>query len=105
MLNIATPELSPAEWHDVKAALIAVADCGCGDPAPVGPLRARLSHALNAIIGAPRAARTPPADLLPLRDFLCETGRTRQIAERHMPALYERGFSRRQIDALALLGA
>ena len=41
MLNIAPPELSPAEWRDVKAALIAVADCGCGDPAPAGPISGR----------------------------------------------------------------
>ena len=105
MLNIATPQLSSGEWQDVKAALIAVADCGCGDPAPAGPLRSRLSQMLDAVVGAPKTPRTVPADLLPLRDFLCETGRTRQLAERHMPALYARGFSRQQIDALALLGA
>lgn len=43
MLNIATPRLSSAEWQDVKAILSAVADCGCGEPAAVGPLRSRIA--------------------------------------------------------------
>jgi hypothetical protein len=40
-----------------------------------------------------------------VREFLCESGRTRAIAERHVPALAAQGYSRAQIEALALLGA
>lgn len=106
MLPIATPHLSPAEWHDVQAMLTAVADCGCGEPAAAGSLRSRLSHAVDAIIGPRKNAPAPiPDHLRPVRDFLCETGRTRRIAPHHVSTLAAQGFSRAQIDALALLGA
>ena len=78
MLTIATPRLSPAEWQDVRSTLTAVADCGCGEPEAAGSLRSRISHAVDALIGAKRAAPAPLlAHLHPVRDFLCETGRTR----------------------------
>jgi hypothetical protein len=83
MLNIATPRLSPAEWQDVQAALTAVADCGCSTR---------------------RTAMVSPK-MRPLRDFLCESGRARRISEPHVPALAAQGFSRAQIEAMALLGA
>jgi hypothetical protein len=106
MLTIATPQLSPAEWQDVQATLSAVADCGCGEPAAAGSLRSRIGHAVDALIGPKKTLPTPlPARLHPVRDFLCETGRTRQLAERHIPTLAAQGFSRAQIEALALLGA
>ncbi|HAF40283.1 MAG TPA: hypothetical protein DCG90_00685 [Sphingobium sp.] len=106
MLTIATPRLSPAEWQDVQATLAAVADCGCGQPAAAGSLRSRISHAVDVLIGPRKnAPATPPAHLAPVRDFLCETGRTRRIAERHVPTLSAQGYSRAQIEALALLGA
>ena len=106
MLPIATPHLSTAEWRDVRTALAAVADCGCGAPAASGSLRSRVAHAVDALVGPRKAAAAPlPDHLRPVRDFLCETGRTRRIAEQHVPALAAQGFSRAQIDALALLGA
>ncbi|NWK98522.1 hypothetical protein DM806_23220 [Sphingobium lactosutens] len=106
MLNIATPRLSPAEWQDVQATLSAVADCGCGQPAAAGSMRSRIAHAVDALIGPKKDAPVAlPTHLLPVRDFLCETGRTRRIAERHVPTLAAQGFSRGQIEALALLGA
>lgn len=83
MLNIATPRLSPAEWQDVQAALTAVADCGCSSRRQDGPTERYR----------------------PVRDFLCESGRTRRLAERHIPALTAQGFTRAQIEAMALLGA
>lgn len=106
MLNIATPRLSPAEWQDVKATLDAVADCGCGEAVAPGPVRARIGHALDAILGPKKAG---PVLLAPhlhdVREFLCESGRTRRIAERHIPTLAAQGYSRAQIEAMALLGA
>ena len=57
MLTIATPRLSPAEWRDVQAALSAVADCGCGQPAAAGSLRARIAHAVDALVGPNRRAQ------------------------------------------------
>lgn len=106
MLNIATPRLSPVEWQDVQAALNAVADCGCTEPAQSGSLRSRIAHAIDAMIGRKKDAPTVlPVHLRPVRDFLCETGRTRRLAEHHIPTLAAQGFSRAQIDALALLGA
>lgn len=106
MLTIATPNLSPAEWQHVQATLTAVADCGCGEPTAAGSLRSRIGHAVDALIGAKKVAPVPlPARLHPVRHFLCETGRTRRLAESHVPALAAQGFSRAQIEALALLGA
>jgi hypothetical protein len=105
MLNIATPRLSPAEWQDVKAALHAVADCGCGEPVERGALRSRIGHALDALIGPKKTPAALPEQMRPIRDFLCESGRNRRIAERHIPTLTAQGFSRAQIEAMALLGA
>ncbi len=106
MLNIATPRLSPAEWQDVRTTLAAVADCGCGPVIEQGAPRSRFARTIDRLIGAPKTLPTPlHAHLAPVRDFLCETGRTRRIAETHVPTLAAQGFSRAQIDALALLGA
>ncbi|KQN04242.1 hypothetical protein ASE85_20825 [Sphingobium sp. Leaf26] len=106
MLTIATPRLNAAEWQHVQATLSAVADCGCGEPTAAGSLRSRIGHAVDVLVGPKKAAPAPlPARLHPVRDFLCETGRTRQLAERHVPTLAAQGFSRAQIEALALLGA
>lgn len=106
MLNIATPRLNPAEWQDVRSALSAVADCGCANTVSTGSLRSRIGHMVDALIGSPvKPPVSLSAELRPVRDFLCETGRTHRIAERHIPALTAQGFSRAQIDALALLGA
>jgi hypothetical protein len=106
MLTIATPRLSPAEWQHVQQALTAVADCGCGEATAAGSLRSRVGHMVDALIGARKTVVAPlPVRLHPVRDFLCETGRTRQLAERHVPTLAAQGFSRAQIEALALLGA
>ncbi len=106
MLNIATPRLSPAEWQDVRATLTAMADCGCTPPPPAGSLRARLARAADALIGGKAAVRSElPARLHVVRDFLCESGRSRRIADHYLDALTAQGFSRAQIDALALLGA
>ncbi len=106
MLNIATPRLSPAEWQDVRTTLAAVADCGCGPSIEASASRSRFARTINRLIGAPKNRKTPlPAHLAPVRDFICETGRTRRVAETHIPTLAAQGFSRAQIDALALLGA
>jgi hypothetical protein len=105
MLNIATPQLSPREWDGVRQALGTVADCGCTEPAAPGSLRDRLGWAADALTG--REHRM--ADLSPyqraIRDFLCESGRARRIAEEHVPILDSYGFSRAQIEAMALLAA
>ncbi len=106
MLTIATPRLSPAEWRDVQAALSAVADCGCGQPAAAGSLRARIAHAVDALVGPNRQAQAAlPDRFVPVRDFLCATGRTGRIAPGHAATLAAQGYSPAQIDALALLGA
>ncbi|WP_223806650.1 hypothetical protein [Novosphingobium sp. LASN5T] len=111
LLDTATPRLSPAEWQDVKAALNAVADCPCGQPPLAGSLRDRVGRAVGAITGhvvkpRPRAAAdTIPAHLRPVRDFLCESHRTRALAHQHIPALAAQGYSPAQIEAMALLGA
>ncbi|MEC3908999.1 hypothetical protein U5A82_00460 [Sphingobium sp. CR2-8] len=106
MLNIAAPHLSPAEWRDVKATLNAVAGCGCGKASVARTFKMRFGHLLRPSMGPPKAAATSlSAPLRPVRDFLCETGRTRRLAERHIPTLTAQGFSRAQIEALALLGA
>ncbi len=105
MLNIATPDLSPQEWSGVRQALDTVADCGCGEPPVPGSLRDRIGWAVDALAG--REHRVP--DLSPyqraIRDFLCESGRARMIAEQHVPTLDSYGFTRAQIEAMALIAA
>jgi hypothetical protein len=105
MLNIATPRLSQEEWLPVQEALAAVADCGCGEGLGAGS-RSRLARWIDALVGS-KAEPAPalPEELRPMRDFLCETGRTGRLAERHVGTLHAQGFTRPQIEALALLGA
>lgn len=100
------PALTSAEWQQVRTALRAVSDCGCGDPAPQGSVRARLSHFAARVTGRDAALAAPvPAHLRPLRDFLCESERMGAPARRHFPALARQGYSEAQLAAMALIGA
>jgi len=105
MLKIATPALSPAEWTAVRHALDTVADCGCADPAPPESMRGRVARLFHALSG--HEYKTP--DISPrqrtIRDFLCESGRAGQLAEDHAAALDRFGFTRAQIEAMALIAA
>ena len=110
MLNIATPRLTAAEWDRVKSALNAVSDCGCGAPSAKAPSvkaasRSVLGRAVNRLIGEGKPAPVLPPQLEAVRTFLCETGRSHSLAEQHVPTLSAQGFTRAQIEAMALLGA
>jgi len=77
-----------------------------GSFAAAGSLRARIAHAVDALVGPNRQAQAAlPARFVPVRDFLCATGRTGRIAPAHAATLAAQGYSSAQIDALALLGA
>lgn len=106
MLDIATPDLTRHEWADVRAALAELPVYTCGEPAAPGSVRGRIGHAMDWLAG--REHRVP-APLSPrqqaLRDFLCESGRTRRIAEERAATLGTHGFTRAQIEAMALIGA
>jgi hypothetical protein len=105
MLDIATPHLTQAEWRDVKSALVAVADCGCAETRNSTSLWPRVGRSTAITSRLDETGAAPVPDLASIRDFLCETGRSHRLAERHVPALSALGFNRAQIEALALLGA
>jgi hypothetical protein len=105
MLDIAVPHLTHAEWQDVRSALVAVADCGCGETRGSTSVWSRIGRSAGFVVRRADAEPVLPQDLASIKDFLCETGRSHGLAERHIPALSAQGFSRAQIEALALLGA
>ncbi|MET0365575.1 MAG: hypothetical protein ABW169_13075 [Sphingobium sp.] len=105
MLNIATPDLNPVEWKGVRQALGTVADCGCGDPPPAGSVRDRLGRVIGAIAGHRQPVPALSPEQRTIRDFLCASGRSGHIAEDHVPALSALGYSRPQIEAMALIAA
>lgn len=105
MLDIAAPHLTHAEWQDVRSALVAVADCGCGETRGPTSLWSRVGRSAGFVVRRAETGPALPPDLASIRDFLCETGRSHSLAERHIPALSAQGFSRAQIEALALLDA
>ena len=68
--------------------------------------KAVIAHAVDALVGPNRQAQVAlPDRFVPVRDFLCATGRTGRIAPAHAATLAAQGYSPAQIDALALLGA
>ena len=103
MIDIAQPRLNDGEWRDVRATLSAIADCGCGEASPKPQKPGRLSALISALAGPPRATAALSAREDAVRRFVCETGRFRHIAEAHVPHLIAHGFSRAQIDAIAML--
>ncbi|MBL9064810.1 MAG: hypothetical protein JNN10_00795 [Sphingopyxis sp.] len=104
MLDIAAPRLTPAEWRDVRSALQAVANCGCATLRDKGSLSWRARQAIASLVGSAQHSGTP-VEFRPVLAFLCETSRQGRISEDHVPALEAKGFSRSQIEALALLGS
>jgi hypothetical protein len=105
MLNIAPPELSPHEWEVVRTTLAALADCGCATPPQPGSLRDRFGRIIDALAGREHRVMTLDPTDQAVHDFLCESGRIGGIAEDHVATLGTHGFSRPQIEALALIGA
>ena len=93
------PKLSRIEWQAVSIGLQDAAKCGCRD-LPRGI--SRLSRMLTGVEG-PRPFADPRLEAV--RNFVCATRRHRRRADEHAPALLEQGFSRAQIEALALLSA
>lgn len=105
MLKIATPTLTPTEWQEVKQTLNDISACGCADAPRSGSIRDRIGKAIDAVTGHERVPVTLPSRLDAVRRFTCESGRLGRIAQSHVPTLAAQGFSRAQIDAIALLGA
>ncbi|HEX7852788.1 MAG TPA: hypothetical protein VF503_03745 [Sphingobium sp.] len=105
MLNIATPELSPVEWNGVRQALGAVVDCGCGDPPASGSVRDRIGRVFHILSGHEHITVELSPEQRAIRDFLCDSGRVGRIAEEHVPTLNSYGFTRAQIEAMALVAA
>lgn len=103
MLNIAQPRLSTTEWKSVSAALKDAASCGCGETDRPGSVGGIIGKAYARLTGhaRPRPMLTPRQAAL--RGFVCTTQRTRRLAEDHIPDLIAQGFSRAQIEAIALL--
>lgn len=99
------PQLSRIEWQAVSVALRDAADCGCAIPPRPGSLRDRATRTLRAIFGgSPRTALADPR-LEALRRFVCTTRVSRGPAAEQAETLAAHGFSRAQIDAIALISA
>lgn len=109
MLKIAPPALTAMEWQDVKQTLNGIADCGCGGPLrraqPQGRIGRAIGGAIDALIGPAPAVPALPPRLDAVRRFACDSARMGRVAQQHLPTLAAQGFSRAQIDAIALLGA
>lgn len=105
MLAIAPPRLTPSEWTGVRRALDTVADCGCANPAPAGSVRDRVARAFYRLSGHEPVAIEITPQQRAIRDFLCESGRAGRLAEDHASALDRYGFTRAQIEAMALIAA
>ncbi|CAN5128374.1 hypothetical protein BH10PSE13_BH10PSE13_21950 [soil metagenome] len=105
MLDISTPDLSPREWQGVRQALATVAETRCVEPPLPGSLRDRVGRIVDALAGREPHRNPLSPRQRALREFLCESGRTRRIAEDLVPVLGDHGFTRAQIEAMALLGA
>lgn len=99
------PELSAAEWMVVSLAFKDAADCGCAIPPEPGSVRDRIGRLRRALFGGERTKTLADARLEALRRFVCTTRVTRRPAEQYAGDLATQGFSRAQIDALALLSA
>lgn len=98
------PQLSAHEWHEVQQALRTMArhDGPCSERP--GPLRRGLSKVGNLVPGLRARPLAPvPAELLPLRDFLCETERHGAHVAEKAHALQAQGYSTAQIAAMALI--
>lgn len=100
-----TPKLSRIEWQAVSIGLQDATQCGCGDLPKPGSLRSGLSRLTRMLTGieGPRPFADPRLEAV--RNFVCATQRHRRPADEFAPALLDQGFSRAQIDALALLSA
>ncbi|MBO9621274.1 MAG: hypothetical protein J7500_01045 [Sphingomonas sp.] len=99
------PQLSRTEWQAVSVALHDAADCGCAIPPRAGSLRDRAGRVLRAVFGgSPKTALADPR-LEALRRFVCTARVTHGPASDEAEALAAHGFSRAQIDAIALISA
>lgn len=100
--SLQRPALDPIEWDAVALALQEVASCGCvagTDGVPVG-LMGRIVRAVIGA-GAPDALEDPRLEAV--RRFVCTTHRRRAPALELVEDLAVQGFSRAQIEAMALL--
>jgi hypothetical protein len=99
--SLPKPALDKTEWNAVAVVLEEVASCGCGagtDGVPAG-LMGRIVRAM--IGGGPAALEDPRLEAV--RRFVCATHRRRTPAFELAEDLATQGFSRAQIDAIALL--
>ncbi|MCW1383533.1 hypothetical protein OLX02_11960 [Novosphingobium sp. KCTC 2891] len=96
---MAVPDLSPGEWHGVKAAMRAVADCGCTAADAPG----MIGRLMGAMRGGKAASVALPDHLHPVRAFICANSHHRTPGPGVVDALAQQGFSRAQIAAMALL--
>lgn len=97
------PHLSRLEWAAVAAALID-ADKPYGAPPPrPGSLRAHVERVFGALTGVRRPAPLANPRLETVRRFVLATRRHRRAPAELVPSLLEYGFSKAQVDALALL--
>ncbi|WP_420383081.1 hypothetical protein [Novosphingobium sp.] len=97
----ALPALTSGEWRDVQAALRQVQGAGCARGERPGPFVrgfAKISQFVSH-----RPARSVPAELQPVRDFLCESARHGPAIDALAERLHDRGFSDAQIAALSFI--
>jgi len=101
MQTLAEPKLSRSDWQAVSIALHDAGSSRCG----ASGKRGIVGRLFTAVTGEEPARPLADPRLEAIRSFVCATRRTRRPAERFVPDLEAQGFSRDQIDALALLSA
>ncbi|NIJ08056.1 hypothetical protein FHS31_001666 [Sphingomonas vulcanisoli] len=100
MATLAQPTLSRSEWHAVSIALNDAAASGCS-----GAGQGLLGRLYTAVTGNQPPRPLADARLEMVRRFVCATRRHNPAANDLVPALEAQGFSRAQLDAIALLAA
>ena len=105
MQKLSVPTLTRTEWKVVSIAIQDALARSCGASGPKGKFRRRLSAIYRSLTGI--EPRRPLADrrLEALRRFVCATQRSGRVDDVLVEPLVELGFTRAQIDAIAMLTA
>jgi hypothetical protein len=102
---ITQPKLNREEWLVVRLALREADQGRPVAPARPGSLRARWQRLSRFMTGAKPVPGFANPRLELLRRFVVATRRNGGIAEQFVPELLSEGFSRVEVEAIALLAA
>jgi len=99
---IPVPKLSPVEWHAIA---IALRDADASTLCPSSKASSHWNRVVDFLLARRRPMPLADPRLEALRQFVCATRRRRDVADDMVPSMLEQGYSRSQIEAIALLSA